>query len=556
MNYRINVCAIALIAVVCADQSAFAQNGQQFQDHIKFLASDSLNGREVGTAYERIAAAYIVEHFQSWGLEPRGDKGTYYQEFDFSDRPNMLPDSNLLQIGRKRYKLGEDYYPVSFSANGGVLSKVSNALYGIVAPEKDYDDTQGRKIEGRAVAISISSPDGIHPHSEYIEHHDLQGRVAKLAAMGAKAVILYNDDPTAEAPKNELSEFVSVSEIPVIFLDVPDVSDVLLDNNPFVLRVDIERPIKQGVNVVGFLNNQADRTVIIGAHFDHLGLGSAGGSLFAGEGEIHNGADDNASGTSMMLELAEELSKRERSTTSNYLFIGFTGEERGLYGSNHFSNYPSVKLDSVSYMLNFDMVGRLDTSMVLGINGVGTSPAWDFIEELDVSPIKIKTTESGIGPSDHSSFYKKGIPAIHFFSGTHSDYHKPSDDEHLINYNGMALIKDVVYAIIDGMEEVEDPAFTQTSENKGMGSMRFTVTLGVIPDYLFDGKGMRIDGVKEDKPASNAGLKVGDVVKALGEFQVHDMMSYMDALGKFKKGDKTSVTVLRGEEELRSELQF
>ena len=306
-------------------------------------------------------------------------------------------------------------------------------------------------------------------------------------------------------------------------------------------------------NVIGYLDNNAANTIIIGAHFDHLGYGSES-SLYKWDSAIHNGADDNASGVAALLLLAEELTGRN--VNNNYLFIAFSGEEKGLFGSNYYSKNPTIDLGEANYMINMDMVGRLNEENALAINGTGTSPAWkDIIEDIRIDSLKLITSESGIGPSDHTSFYLKDMPVLHFFTGQHEDYHKPTDDADKINYEGIYVVTAYIDSLISRLDENDKLAFTKTKD-ESRDTPRFTVTLGVVPDYMFDGKGMRIDGVSEDKPAMKAGLLTGDVVIKLGEIEVTDMMSYMKALSEFKKGDATEVVVRRGEEDLTYPIQF
>lgn len=306
-------------------------------------------------------------------------------------------------------------------------------------------------------------------------------------------------------------------------------------------------------NVVGYIDNQQDNTVVIGAHYDHLGYGEEG-SLHRGELEIHNGADDNASGVVLLLLLADKLKNRD--DANNYLFIAFSGEEKGLYGSNYYTKHPTIDLDHVSYMINLDMVGRLDEENTLAINGVGTSPEWmPVIEAIGMDSLKIVTKESGTGPSDHTSFYLKDIPVLHFFTGTHPDYHKPTDDADKINYGGIYAIAAFIDSLITRFNGQPKLAFTKTMDETD-NVPKFKVTLGVVPDYMFDGVGMRIDGVSEDRPASRAGLKTGDVVVKMGEVDVKDMMSYMTALSKFEKGDTTTVLIKRGSEKLSFPITF
>lgn len=286
---------------------------------------------------------------------------------------------------------------------------------------------------------------------------------------------------------------------------------------------------------------------IIGAHYDHLGYGDEN-SLFRGEPTVHYGADDNASGVAGMLELARRFKNQDAG--HSMLFTAFSGEEKGLWGSNKFCESPTINLDSVRYMLNFDMIGRLrgDT---LAVYGTGTSPRWmELLESCNADSLVLVPSESGVGPSDHTSFYLEDIPVLHFFTGQHPDYHKPSDTPEKINYEGIIRIVDFVERVARRLNEEPDWLFTATKDQDEDSTPRFKVTLGVIPDYLFDGTGMRIDGVSEDRPAANAGLQRGDVVLAIDTVQVVDMMSYMGALSLFEAGQTSEVKVKRGGEEI------
>ena len=313
---------------------------------------------------------------------------------------------------------------------------------------------------------------------------------------------------------------------------------------------------RQGMNVIGFLDNGAKTTVVIGGHYDHLGYGLFG-SRHTGEPAIHNGADDNASGIAALFYLAEQL-KASKLKQNNYLFIAFSGEELGLIGSKKYAADPTISLTEMNYMLNLDMVGRLNEEKVVSINGVGTSPAWKpALEKLDVAGIKIKTTDSGIGPSDHTSFYLKDVPAIHFFSGQHPDYHKPEDDPSTLNYQGIKDISDYILALIAALNKSGELEFTKTKdESQGRTAAKFKVTLGVMPDYVYDGKGMRIDGVLDGRPAQAADMKDGDVILKIGDIEVKDIYDYMEGLSKFKKGQKAIVVVKRGEDIIEKEVEF
>lgn len=309
-------------------------------------------------------------------------------------------------------------------------------------------------------------------------------------------------------------------------------------------------------NVVGYVDNGAARTVVIGAHYDHLGMG-AHGSLNAGRPDIHNGADDNASGVALMLWLAEKLKSTDGDPGENYLFIGFSGEESGLWGSAHFTREPTINLNQVSYMLNFDMVGRLNAERSLAVGGTGTSPIWPgILKETNRDRFKTVLTESGVGPSDHTSFYLKDLPVLHFFTGQHEDYHKPTDDADKVNFKGMEEIGQFVLDIIVRARAEGKPAFTRTKDADKDTNPKFTVTLGVVPDYLFDGKGMRIAGVKEGKPAAKAGLQKEDIVVKMDKLAVKDMQSYMQALASYKKGDKAKIEFLRSGKKMKASVEF
>ncbi|WP_452230524.1 M28 family peptidase [Lacinutrix sp. MEBiC02404] len=307
-----------------------------------------------------------------------------------------------------------------------------------------------------------------------------------------------------------------------------------------------------GTNVVGYIDNKAENTVIIGAHYDHLGYG-AEGSLYRGERAIHNGADDNASGVAVLLNLAKRLMKGN--INNNYLFITFSGEEMGLLGSNYFVKNPTIDTKKANYMINMDMVGRLKKDSTLAVYGVGTSPIFKQTLKANNNRFKLVQKESGVGPSDHTSFYNADIPVLHFFTGQHEDYHKPSDDTERLHFNGMQVISNYIFEIITDLDNNGKLPFRKT-KNESEDVPRFKVGLGVIPDYLYDGKGMRIDGISEDKPAQKAGLQRGDVVVKLGEIAVIDMTTYMIGLSKFEEGDTTTVIVERAGEQVEAEIQF
>jgi Zn-dependent M28 family amino/carboxypeptidase len=322
--------------------------------------------------------------------------------------------------------------------------------------------------------------------------------------------------------------------------------------------VTVNKPEVNTNDIVAFLDNKAENTIIIGAHYDHLGMGFDKNSLDANpENKIHNGADDNASGVAGVLELARYFATNKEKENYNFLFICFSGEELGLYGSKKYADNPTIDFAKVNYMINMDMIGRLnDSTKKAVVYGVGTAPEFVSIIDKIKTDLSIKKDSSGIGPSDHTSFYLKNLPVLHFFSGQHSDYHKPSDDEAKINYNGEVQILQLIVAVIDATNKLPKLKFTPTKNIDKDNTPSFKVTMGVMPDYTYEGKGLHIDGVTENKPAFKAGIVKDDIVIQLGEYKVDTIQDYMKALSKYKKGDSTTVKVLRKDKEIILNITF
>lgn len=303
---------------------------------------------------------------------------------------------------------------------------------------------------------------------------------------------------------------------------------------------------KNGSNVIGFLDNGAAKTIVIGGHFDHLGFREHGSSLDKNKKLIHNGADDNASGTAGVLALANYFANNGIKEKSNFLFMCYSAEEDGLIGSKYFTNNPTMDLSKISAMINMDMIGRLnDSTKKLMVFGVGTSPAYTNIFANTKTNLTLGFDSSGIGPSDQTSFYLKNIPVLHFFTGQHTDYHKSTDDTEKINFAGEVEVLQFIQQIATALAETESIPFTKTKQPE-QARVSFKVTLGIMPDYSFEGKGVKIDAVNEGKPAILAGMQAGDVLIQLGEFTINNMQDYMKALSKHSKGQQVQATVLRG----------
>ncbi len=388
------------------------------------------------------------------------------------------------------------------------------------------------------ISIQISAQKfeekNIKKHISFLASDKLKGRATSSAEEIKAANYI-----AAQFKKSGLSAFHNSYLKPFVYKK---------SNNPHdTSTVGIQE--KASNNVVGFLDNKAPYTIVIGGHYDHLGLGHDRNSLDANpDGKIHNGADDNASGTAGVIELANYFSTNKKTEPFNFLFICFSGEELGLLGSKKYCENPDLELSKIDYMINMDMIGRLnDSTKKLLIYGVGTSPV--FVPLLDSinTKLSLKKDSSGIGPSDQTSFYLKDIPVLHFFTGQHCDYHKPSDDADKINYAGEVEVLNYITAVIEKTYHYPKLTFAKT-RNPDLGKSSYKVTMGVMPDYTYEGEGMRIDGVTDNKPAFKAGLLKGDVVKKLGSFEVKDVQGYMKALSNFKKGDSTTIEIQRNTE--------
>lgn len=313
-----------------------------------------------------------------------------------------------------------------------------------------------------------------------------------------------------------------------------------------------------GTNVIGYLDNKASKTIIIGAHYDHLGLNEHHHSTLPNsDGMIHNGADDNASGVSAVLELARMFAKNKIQEKANYVFVLFSGEEDGLIGSKKFAETLKDQYPNVVSMINLDMVGRLNKDKVLNVGGVGTSPIFsDLVKKYKPAGYNLALDESGVGPSDHTSFYLKDIPVLFFFTGTHEDYHKPSDDTEKINFDGVQKITNYVYGIVNELSEVASIPFTKTKISQTKAVPKYKVTLGIMPSYADTKDGLHIDGVSENRPAAIAGILAGDILTQIGDCKITEVYSYMDCLSKINSGDEKEVTIMRNGEKKVVKVKF
>ncbi len=520
------------------------------QQHVGFLAADKLEGRRTGTAGEKLAMEYISSEFQKLGLQPKG-VNTFYQPFEVAEGKQVNSSTHLL-INGNSLTLNKDFFPLIYSASTSLEAMSSVALHEGQMPW--FLDIK-----------ELLDANKDNPHFDI--NGSIKMKASEMLTKGASAIFVYNTSDKEDGLVFNGKDKSEGLSIPVVYITKDAAKKYFTDEAASLdikLKTDIGPKTRTGNNVIGYIDNAAATTIILGAHFDHLGYGEDGNSMMRnGEKQIHNGADDNASGTAALIELARLL-KSSKAKQNNYLFIAFSGEELGLYGSKYFVEHPTIDLTSINYMINMDMLGRLnEASRVVTVGGYGTSPAWGEMltisgkNKLYTSGLVFKYDSSGTGPSDHTSFYRKDIPVLFYFTGLHSDYHRPTDDFDKINYAGeMHIVKHLLSLIETSNKRSGKIVFAKTREMQTSTSARFSVTMGIMPDYTFSGNGVRVDGVSENRPAQKAGLKTGDIIIALGEHTITSVEGYMQALSKFKKGDKTNVTYNRGGEKLSVAIEF
>ena len=540
--------ALMLAAIVLTAGDAHAQkrkrkgppitpDGQtmlNLQQHIGILASDSLEGRRVGTAGEAKAIEYISGYYKTLGIPASGNN--YVQAFEINEGKTVTGTS-WLKINNEPLALMDDYFPFAFGpATAKIDGTSAMALKEGGAPW--WFDVHEAMEAGKN-----------NPHFDLLQQIRTEAKNAR--SKGATALFVYDGTAKTDSLAFNAKDHFEPAALPVIYFTKQCIKKYGADATAMLhVTGDLQLADKSrtGHNVAAFIDNGAATTVVLGAHLDHLGYGEDHNSRYFGKPMIHNGADDNASGTAALLELARIL-KDKGLKNNNYCFVHFSGEELGLFGSKYFTEHATFDIGKTNYMINMDMVGRLsDTSNALTIGGVGTSPQWGNLLNMGTEAgFTFKVDSSGTGPSDHTSFYRKNIPVLFFFTGLHTDYHKPSDDAELINYRGEVKIINYITELVARANEQGKLAFTKTKE-QSMGTGRFKVSIGIMPDYTFSGQGVRADGVIDNRPASKAGLQTGDVIVQLGEHLITGMETYMQALNRFEKGQSTTVTIKRGRE--------
>ena len=564
------------------------------QAHVRYLASDELEGRMTGTEGDAKAAAYIATQFRRYDLKPGGDNDTYMRTFEFlsavkpgpSNRLSFeyLPLSGDSSSRRVDLTVDVDFRPLPFSSSSSASTSLVFAGHGISAPDKNYDDYRGLDVTGKAVVVLRFSPDGNDPHGELQPFSALREKARVARDQGAQAIIIVsgpNDDPDDELARITSDHRFASAGLPSIIMkrapleqimrtigrDLKAIQDSIQTTRqpiafamPAVhvhLTTEVEKVMGTSANVIGLLHGSdpklSDEFIIIGAHFDHLGYGGRGsGSLRPDVHEIHNGADDNASGTAVLLEEAEAFSDMRQRLRRSIIFVAFSGEELGTLGSAYYVNNPIVPLSQTVAMINMDMIGRLENNE-LTVYGTATSPGWDSVlqgySRSGSEQFTLKSVPDGFGPSDHSQFYGKNIPVLFFFTGTHGDYHTPLDDWEKLNYDGAAKIGRYVFDIVSDLNvQPNRPEFSRapvTAAARGGDTRGFRVTLGVIPDYSETDEGMKIGGVRPNGPAERAGMKSGDVIVLMAGKKVLNVYDFMGILRTLKAGDRVEIEVKR-----------
>jgi Zn-dependent M28 family amino/carboxypeptidase len=622
---------LSLLLIVVLFVSASAQQAKRAVDsapsvenlraHVTYLASDKLQGRRTGTDGTNEAAEYIAKTFKKLKLNPpsANNRGTvdssgkqsrdgltlsfgnnplpYLQSFPYIAEI-VLGKSNALSISNTQLQTAQDWMPLGFSSN----SKVSKASaifvgYGISDSSLKYDDYNGLDVKGKVVIALAKTPDGDNQRGQFARYNDARFKAVIAKEKGAAALFLianeekFSDDKLSSM-KNDYSP--NDSGLPVVAISRQAAAQMFgmqtsnlpsletgwqerkglqakrLEDVTINLETELVRKNAPAYNVIGILEGSDPQlkkeAIVIGAHYDHLGLGGAG-SLAEKPGAIHYGADDNASGTAGLLELARIFSTNRKQIRRTIIFIAFSGEEEGLVGSNFYVNHPVFPLQQTVAMINMDMIGRLKDNK-LTIGGIGTASEWkdlvnakNFVERsiattangreiaapTTLTPIfNLQLNEDGFGPSDHSSFYGKQIPVLFFFTGTHEDYHKPTDTADKINYDGQAQILNMVADIVKAIDANDKrPTYTVAKSSNTGGRTGFNVTLGVVPSYAESTDGMLLDGVLADKPAEKAGLKAGDKVVKLAGREIKNVYDYTQALSEMKAGIEYEVEVIR-----------
>jgi len=554
---------------------------QEILRHIQVLASDSLEGRRTGEPGCAKAAHYIETEFKKIGLLPAGVNGTYRQPFEVV-AASELGDKNYLKVDGKELTIREQWMPLSYSKAGEAKGKLVFAGFGITAPDFGYDDYAGLDVKDKIVMVLKYGPEGDDPKNRYNQFFPIRYKAMNAREHGAAAVLVVaSSDTFAYDPVSRLKHDWAPGDAGIIVagLDMATANSIVENagkeslekiatgiahsSQPSSFELSVETEIAASVrkrmtqteNLLGYFPGGSPQAgsevVVVGAHYDHLGRGGPESLAPKEEGEIHYGADDNSSGTAGLLELAEAFATRKNFLKRSIFFIAFSGEEEGTLGSNFYVKNPTMPFDKIMAMVNMDMIGRMKDSTVV-VQGAGTSPIWkELVSEANKGiGLAVKFNDDGYGPSDHSSFYSKDKPVLFFFSGVHTDYHKPSDTWDKINAMGEERILKLTYKTIDAIQNLDTPpAFVRTQRDSASqmsgGDRELRAYLGTIPDYAEEVVGVKLSGVREGSPAEKAGIKGGDIIVKFGNKEIRNIYDYTYALEAYRPGQTVEISLLR-----------
>lgn len=550
----------------------------ELKAHIGYLASDELKGRLTGTEGDSLAAEYIRAELMKTGLKPLYANG--FQRFKVTDKI-ILGGANSLVISGLPLKLGEDFSPLAFSENKSFEGDVLFAGYGFSINDDSlkWNDYSAIDAKGKIVLILRADPEIEKNSSPFVKYSKDRDKALQAKDLGATAVLLVSGKTFDPEDKFEpLAKGDQSVGIPVFRISRKTANLILKSKNREIEDLekelneqrkpasfstgitisghsDVIQTMKPTRNVVMVLPGHdkilKNEYVVLGAHFDHLGMGGTGsGSRIPDTVAVHNGADDNASGIALMIELAEKLANTKDRRRS-VVVAAFSGEEMGLLGSKWLAENAAFELGKVNAMVNMDMVGRLNENSLLQIGGVGTAePLKSMITaKCDTNQLKLSLSDEGYGPSDHAAFYGKNIPVLFVSSGAHLDYHTPADKPEKINYDGMIKIAGLSYNVIADLVNMDSKLVFKEAGPKevaGRGMRRKGVTLGIMPDFAGNVKnGLRADLITPGRPAAIGGMKKGDVITSINGKPVNNIQDYMFRMGQLKHGETINVEVLR-----------
>jgi hypothetical protein len=583
---------LAVPAAGAAKPVVTAADTMLVRGYERILADPKWEGRGIGTAGIDSAANWIAGRMKAFGLRPGGENGGYLQPFEVTTGV-IAQEPCVLEAAGRSFALGEALQPLGFSTNGTARAHVVFAGYGITAPGQAYDDYAGIDVHDAIVLVLTQEPGEMDTTSKFegsinTPYADVRTKVINAREHGALGLLVVNgpkfhagEPLRAPAPDGagymssgllaaQISEeaanallatagtglaaaqaAIEQGETPHSFA-VPD---------SVALTVNLKRTRARTSNVIGMIaGRDTARTLVLGAHYDHLGYGGAS-SLSPNEHVPHVGADDNGSGSSALLAVEQRLAAKAKKgwkPAHTLVFVAFTGEEIGVVGSSHFVDDPPRKLETVEAMINMDMVGRLRDDK-LQVMGAGTAAEFHALVDtvnavVPQARFAIRTSEDGFGPSDHSSFYKRGVPVLMLFTGSHADYHKPSDTWDKINNTGLARVSYFAQALVESLDARPKPTFTKAKADASPGRIAggggYGAYLGTIPDYMQTEGGVLLSGVREGGPADKAGLKGGDVIVRFDGIRVDNIYDYTFALRSRKPGQDVRITVKRGGQEL------